>query len=80
MQGLHGPEQVLQWMTDVSGLPIRLIGHLYAMEPPPAVVLPGRQEARRMLVMPTPAWVAGQRSVEVSDSSFRAPVVPVSGS
>ncbi|WP_086791541.1 hypothetical protein [Pseudomonas sp. SCPG-7] len=36
MQGLHGPEQVLQWMTDVSGLPIRLIGHLYAMEPLPA--------------------------------------------
>jgi hypothetical protein len=34
MQGLHA-EQVLQWMTDVSGLPIRLIGHLYAMEPPP---------------------------------------------
>jgi len=35
MQGLHGPEQVLQWMTDVSGLPVRLIGRLYAMEPLP---------------------------------------------
>lgn len=33
MQGLHAPEQVLQWMTDVSGLPVRLIGHLYAMSP-----------------------------------------------
>ncbi|MEN5312954.1 hypothetical protein [Pseudomonas koreensis] len=33
MQGLHGPEQVLQWMTDVSGLPVRLIGRLYAMQP-----------------------------------------------
>ena len=32
MQGLHGPEQVLQWMTDVSGLPVRLISRLYAME------------------------------------------------
>jgi hypothetical protein len=36
MQGLHGPEQVMQWMMDVSGLPVRLIGHLYAMEPLPA--------------------------------------------
>jgi ABC-type phosphate transport system auxiliary subunit len=33
MQGLHGPEQVLQWMIDVSGLPVRLIGRLYAMQP-----------------------------------------------
>ncbi|WP_202368566.1 hypothetical protein [Pseudomonas sp. MWU318] len=32
MQGLHGPEQVLQWMMDVSGLPVRLISRLYAME------------------------------------------------
>ena len=31
MQGLHAPEQVLQWMTDVSGLPLRLICRLYAM-------------------------------------------------
>ncbi|MFJ4193324.1 hypothetical protein [Pseudomonas sp. NPDC089534] len=36
MQGLHAPEQVLQWMTEVSGLPVRLIGRLYAMEPMPA--------------------------------------------
>jgi hypothetical protein len=36
MQGLHGPEQVLQWMVDVSGLPVRLICRLYAMEPLPA--------------------------------------------
>jgi len=36
MQGLHGPAQVMQWMMDVSGLPVRLIGHLYAMEPLPA--------------------------------------------
>jgi len=32
MQGLHAPEQVLQWMTDVSGLPVRLINRLYAMD------------------------------------------------
>ncbi|MCU0070436.1 hypothetical protein N8H71_02475 [Pseudomonas koreensis] len=31
MQGLHAPEQVLQWMTDVSGLPARLISRLYVM-------------------------------------------------
>ena len=33
MQGLHAPEQVLKWMTDVSGLPVRLIVRLYAMGP-----------------------------------------------
>jgi hypothetical protein len=32
MQGLHAPEQVLQWMTDVSGMPLRLICRLYAMD------------------------------------------------
>ncbi|VEF11219.1 Uncharacterised protein [Pseudomonas fluorescens] len=31
MQGLHAPEQVLKWMTDVSGMPVRLIARLYAM-------------------------------------------------
>jgi hypothetical protein len=35
MQGLHAPEQVLKWMTDVSGLPVRLIARLYAMEAMP---------------------------------------------
>lgn len=33
MQGLHAPEQVLKWMTDVSGLPVRLIVRLYATGP-----------------------------------------------
>ncbi|MFJ2484672.1 hypothetical protein [Pseudomonas sp. NPDC087639] len=33
MQGLHAPEQVLKWMTDVSGLPVSLIVRLYAMGP-----------------------------------------------
>ena len=33
MQGLHAPEQVVKWMTDVSGLPLQLIARLYAMEP-----------------------------------------------
>jgi hypothetical protein len=33
MQGNPVPEQVLQWMTDVSGLPVSLIGKLYRMGP-----------------------------------------------
>lgn len=33
MQGLHAPEQVTKWMTDVSGLPVKLIARLYAMAP-----------------------------------------------
>ncbi|WP_438301841.1 hypothetical protein [Pseudomonas sp. NMS19W] len=32
MQGLHAPDQVLQWMTEVSGLPVHLISRLYAMD------------------------------------------------
>ena len=42
MQGLHAPEQVLKWMTDVSGLPVRLIVRLYAMG---AISLPAPSEA-----------------------------------
>lgn len=42
MQGLHAPEQVLKWMTDVSGLPVRLIIRLYAMG---AISLPAPSEA-----------------------------------
>jgi hypothetical protein len=33
MQGKPAPEQVLQWMVDVSGLPVGLIGTLYRMGP-----------------------------------------------
>ncbi|KAA0955222.1 hypothetical protein [Pseudomonas sp. ANT_H12B] len=33
MQGSPVPEQVLQWMVDVSGLPVSLIGKLYRMGP-----------------------------------------------
>lgn len=33
MQGYQAPEQVVQWMVDVSGLPVRLIGTLYKMRP-----------------------------------------------
>lgn len=33
MQGEPVPEQILQWMIDVSGLPISLIGKLYRMAP-----------------------------------------------
>ncbi len=32
MQGHAVPEQILQWMVDVSGLPLALIGKLYRME------------------------------------------------
>src|SRR5476649_2105631 len=34
MQGHPVPEQVLQWMIDVSGLPVSLIGTLYGMTSP----------------------------------------------
>jgi hypothetical protein len=33
MRGNPVPEQVLQWITDVSGLPVSLIGKLYRMGP-----------------------------------------------
>lgn len=33
MQGNPVPEQVMQWMVDVSGLPVSLIAQLYRMEP-----------------------------------------------
>ncbi|WP_223484878.1 hypothetical protein [Pseudomonas sp. A-RE-19] len=33
MQGKPAPEQVVQWMVDVSGLPVNLIGTLYRMAP-----------------------------------------------
>jgi hypothetical protein len=33
MQGLHASEQVMKWMVDVSGLPVKLIARLYAMGP-----------------------------------------------
>ncbi|MOA49552.1 hypothetical protein D3C78_1724460 [compost metagenome] len=32
MQGHPVAEQIMQWMTDVSGLPVSLIGQLYRME------------------------------------------------
>ncbi|MCX2899519.1 hypothetical protein [Pseudomonas mandelii] len=32
MQGHAVPDQILQWMVDVSGLPVALIGKLYRME------------------------------------------------
>lgn len=33
LQGLHAPEQVLKWIMEVSGLPVRLVIRLYAMGP-----------------------------------------------
>jgi hypothetical protein len=33
MQGYQAPEQVVQWMNDVSGLPVSLISTLYRMRP-----------------------------------------------
>ena len=40
MQGNPVPEQIAQWMVDVSGLPVNLIGTLYRMGPVPAPALP----------------------------------------
>ncbi|MHC8354197.1 hypothetical protein ACYZTL_02870 [Pseudomonas sp. LB3P81] len=37
MQGNPVPEQIAQWMVDVSGLPVSLIGKLYRMGPVPGV-------------------------------------------
>lgn len=37
MQGNPVPEQIVQWMVDVSGLPVSLIGKLYRMGPVPGV-------------------------------------------
>ncbi|MDT4890010.1 hypothetical protein FQZ97_1267910 [compost metagenome] len=37
MQGSPVSEQITQWMVDVSGLPVDLIGRLYRMGPVPAV-------------------------------------------
>jgi hypothetical protein len=41
MQGNPAPEQVLQWMVDVSGLPVSLIGTLYRMGPVARAEEPG---------------------------------------
>jgi len=35
MQGHPVAEQIMQWMIDVSGLPVSLIGRLYRMERAP---------------------------------------------
>ncbi|AWM92170.1 hypothetical protein DJ564_15715 [Pseudomonas sp. 31-12] len=43
MQGKPAPEQVLQWMADVSGLPVTLIGTLYRMGPVARGEVPGPQ-------------------------------------
>jgi hypothetical protein len=40
MQGYPAPEQVLQWMVDVSGLPVSLIATLYRMGPVAATEMP----------------------------------------
>jgi hypothetical protein len=37
MQGSPVSEQIAQWMVDVSGLPVSLIGRLYRMGPVPGV-------------------------------------------
>ncbi|EJN24970.1 hypothetical protein PMI35_04100 [Pseudomonas sp. GM78] len=59
MQGHPVQEQILQWMVDVSGLPVSLIGNLYRMAP---VV----QEGRSMSPPDSHAPEPGQASDEVS--------------
>jgi hypothetical protein len=55
MQGGPAPEQVLQWMVDVSGLPVSLIGTLYRMR------LVVRDEGR------VPGTESGDAGVQVED-------------
>ncbi|RON51940.1 hypothetical protein [Pseudomonas frederiksbergensis] len=57
MQGQHAPEQVMQWMVDVSGLPVSLIGTLYGMRP---VVV--ETEAAQETPEADDAAVVGERS------------------
>ncbi|WDR35566.1 hypothetical protein NN484_24235 [Pseudomonas serboccidentalis] len=68
MQGLHGPEQVLQWMTDVSGLPVRLIARLYAMEP-----LPKRGGAVQAIDATLDAVALAETGSGVGDALWLAP-------
>ncbi|WP_367253308.1 hypothetical protein [Pseudomonas sp. stari2] len=60
MQGLHAPEQVLQWMVDVSGLPVRLISRLYAMD---------AMDSIQMAEQATPAPDLANSEVAVGDRS-----------
>ena len=48
MQGHPVAEQILQWMMDVSGLPVSLIGQLYRMEG-----APGREGGARKALIPS---------------------------
>jgi len=59
MQGLHAPEQVVQWMTDVSGLPVRLINRLYAMNS-----IPGGESTAVDLAPAERDTGAGERSAK----------------
>ncbi|PKA73260.1 hypothetical protein ATI02_6383 [Pseudomonas baetica] len=61
MQGLHAPEQVLKWMTDVSGLPVRLIVQLYSMGPFKLRVTANAAEQGNT---PRKSTVPGDRSAE----------------
>lgn len=59
MQGLHAPEQVLQWMTEVSGLPVHLISRLYAMDS-----IPMDEQFRRAPELSDVEVAVGDRSAE----------------
>lgn len=59
MQGMQAPEQVVQWMTDVSGLPVRLIARLYAM---PAIRM--NQQPAAAPASPDPVAGRAERSAE----------------
>jgi hypothetical protein len=65
MQGNPAPEQVLQWMVDVSGLPVSLIATLYRMGP--VAALPeAKEEAAVTPAMRTDIDAAGSVPVERS--------------
>lgn len=63
MQGLHAPEQVMKWMTDVSGLPVRLIVRLYAMGPV-RMSAPGDSAAQSLGAVDAAAEPTADRSAE----------------
>lgn len=61
MQGLHVPEQVMKWITDVSGLPVKLINRLYTMGP---MQMPESLQPATQSATPAEVVVSGDRSAE----------------
>jgi hypothetical protein len=60
MQGNPVPEQIAQWMVDVSGLPVSLIGTLYRLGPIPDPALPMQATLYEDNCAVGGEWSAGQ--------------------